>query len=423
MIDFTNMLFLLNSRELEQGGWFSFITEPISVAFGWIINLIFGGILEVLGPVNSLGIAIVIMTIIFRFVMLPMMLHSQKSMMKMREMKPELDKLKEKYGNSKDPEIMRKFQQEQSALMSKHGANPLMGCLPLLIQMPLFIGLNTVMRNSAVYIGQLRDRYEALAESLLAIPGGIAEYSGAIYRIAIVPRTGIGRGGEGVGPTGYGSIVPTGTHHNPPRNNWLANLDQIAADIQAQGLWEAMTPEGLRDFIASHDLDAIVLGIPEHLARIISRFNPTDWEYVYDAIEYTAGVAQRDAIAATVNEIATIETFLGVSMVENSGIIIAVLTGVSMLISTWLVQQRTYDPNADSQQAMMQKMMLFVMPAMIGFFTVNLVAAVGIFWITGQLFQIVQDLIYLKRTGTKIRLPFVKQPEVVDTVPVKKKKK
>jgi membrane protein insertase Oxa1/YidC/SpoIIIJ len=68
-------------------------------------------------------------------------------------------------------------------------------------------------------------------------------------------------------------------------------------------------------------------------------------------------------------------------------------------------------------------MMLFVMPFMLAFFTINLVAAVGIFWTTGQFFQIIQDVILLKKSGTPIRLPFAKPlPEVVDVIPVKKKR-
>jgi len=401
------------SRQLEaSGGFFRSLTEPISVGFGWIIDLIFGGILNIT-TANALGIAIILMTIIFRFALLPLTLKSQQSMMKMRELKPELDKLKAQYGNSKDPELMKKYQREQSALMSKHGANPLMGCLPLLIQMPLFIGLNTVMRNSAVYIGNLRGRYEYLAEKLLEIPELII-HGGAIHQIAIVPPV---ETGNAVGPSGLGTIIPTG------RDNWMENLEVIRADIHREGL-QLTTSDELRDYIANHDLDAIVLSIPEHLARVISRFETADWNVVYDAVYAIAGEAQHDAIVYAVNNISTIETFLGVSMVENGGILIAVLTGISMFFSSWLMQQRTYDPNADAQAAMMQKMMLFVMPVMIAFFTINLVAAVGIFWITGQIFQIVQDLIYLKKTGTKIRLPFVKQsPEVVETVPTKKNRK
>ncbi|MCL1877361.1 MAG: YidC/Oxa1 family membrane protein insertase [Defluviitaleaceae bacterium] len=409
MIDFTKATFISmtacamedTSRQLEPaGGFFRSITEPISVGFGWVIDAIFGGLLNVLGPANSLGIAIVLMTLIFRFVLLPLTLKSQKSMMKMRELKPELDKLKEKYGNNKDPEIMKKFQQEQSALMAKHGANPLMGCLPLLIQMPLFIGLNTVMRNSAVYIGNLRNEYEYLAAQLLEIPGLIGQ-DGVIQQIAIVPP-----GSES--PSGLGTIIPY---------SWMDNLRQIAAEVPQAIATDA---NALRLYIDNHDLDAIVLGIPEHLARVISRFESADWYHVFNAI---TDDTQRGAIEYGVANLATIETFLGVSMVENSGIVIAVLTGISMFFSSWLMQQRTYDPNADERTAMMQKMMLFVMPVMIAFFTINLVAAVGIFWITGQIFQIAQDLIMLKKSGTKLRLPFVKEPEVVEVVPAKKKRK
>jgi YidC/Oxa1 family membrane protein insertase len=326
----------------------------------------------------------------------------------MRELKPELDKIKEKYGNTKDPELLKKSQQEQTALLSKHGANPLSGCLPMLIQFPLFIALNTVMRQAALYIASLKEMYEKLASALLEIPGLIGFYNetpGAIQQLA-----------DGSIP-GLNPIIPPA---------WSVNLQNFSDYLHTKGVFYQLTLDQLRDEIAAYGSDVIVLGLPEHLARVINKFTADDWNYVYENI---ADVAQRQNIQEMAEELAHIETFLGVSIVESSGwgfpgILIPIFTGVSMFISSWLMQQRTYDPNADERTVMMQKMMLTVMPVMMMFFTVSLVAAVGVFWITGQIFQITMDLISLKRTGTKIRLPFAKpEPEVVDVIPVKKKKK
>ena len=405
-----DFMFILSARELERPGWA--ILEPISRAFGHVINFLFN-IVHSIGPANSLGIAIVLMTIIFRFLIMPLGLKSQKSMMKMRELKPELDKIKAKYGNSKDPEIVKKFQQEQSALLAKHGANPLSGCLPMLIQMPLFIGLNTVMRQAALYIAQLRNMYEYLAAQLLQVPGLIGMYNevpGALQNLAE------GNVRDAEGNILFERIIPT---------DWIANLNNFEADLIARGVFNNITTlDQIRPEVAAFGENMIVYGLPEHLARVINRFTPADWEYIYSHI---TDASKLQYIQNLVNDLAQIETFLGISIVESSGwglpgIIIPILTGISMFISSWLMQQRTFDPNADERTVMTQKMMLFVMPVMIAFFTVNLVAAVGIFWITGQIFQIIQDIILLKRSGTPIRLPFAKPPEVVDVVPVKKRK-
>ncbi|MCL2456051.1 MAG: YidC/Oxa1 family membrane protein insertase [Defluviitaleaceae bacterium] len=391
----------LTARQLESSG----MMEPVAQIFGHVINFLFNIVYSV-GTVNSLGIAIVLMTIIFRFLVLPLNLKSQKSMIKMRELKPELDKIKAKYGNSKDPEIVKKFQQEQSALLAKHGANPLTGCLPILIQLPLFIGLNMVMRQAAVYIASLRNLYENLAGELLKIPEliGTAAEPGVIWNLA-----------EGK-ISGLSPIVPP---------DWTKNLQSFGNWLAERGVNpENMGVEQTLRELAAFDKDVIILGLPEHLARVINRFTPADWEMVYSEIP-----AQfLSEINFAVENLAQIQTFLGISVVEPSGwafpgILIPIFTGISMFISSWLMQQRTFDPNADERTVLTQKMMLFVMPFMMAFFTVQMVAAVGVFWTTGQIFQIIQDIILLKKSGTPIRLPFAKQKIEVVEISDKKKKK
>jgi YidC/Oxa1 family membrane protein insertase len=403
----TDFFILLSARQLESppGNFMG----PIAQVFGHVINFLFD-IVHNIGPANSLGIAIVLMTIIFRFLMMPLTLKSQKSMMKMKELKPELDKIKEKYGKSKDPELMKKSQQEQSALLAKHGANPLSGCLPILIQMPLFIGLNIVMRQAALYITALKNMYEYLAAQLLQIP----ELIGTDADRGIIWQLAEGRADK-LSPM-VDPIIPSA---------WVNNLDTLANNLIERGVYFQLTADQLRDEIAAYGSDIIVLGFPEDLARVINRFTPENWNRVIAELEQIPG-ANYEYVRSLVDELTQIETFIGVPIVESAGwgipgIFIPIITGVSMFFSSWLMQQRTYDPNADERTVMTQKMMLFVMPIMLAFFTVNLVAAVGVFWITGQIFQIIQDLILLKKSGTKIRMPFAKpEPEVVDTVKKRK---
>ena len=379
------------------------IMGPIAQLFGYIINFLFN-IVYFLGPANSLGIAIVLMTIIFHFLVLPLHLKSQKSMLKMRELKPELDKIKEKYAKyGKDPEMMKKSQQEQSALLAKHGANPLSGCLPILIQMPLFIGLNIVMRQAALYITALRDLYTELAEKLLEIPSllGVHGERGILWKLAE------GEIGE--------RIIPL---------EMSVQSEAFRAFQHQHVLANGMEIEPFREALTQYAGDVVVLDLPEHLARVINRFNPADWEMVYEQIP----AESLGLIQGLVENLTQIQTFLGISIVVPSGwalpgILIPIITGVSMFISSWLMQQKTYDPNADERTVMTQKMTLFVMPVMMAFFTVQMVAAVGVFWTTGQLFRITQDLLALKKSGTPLQLPFAKPPpEVVDIVTSKKKK-
>lgn len=96
--------------------------------------------------VNNLGIAyfldIVIFTAIIKLILLPLTISQTRSTVKMSEMQPKLKALQEKYKN--DPQ---KLQQVQMELYKESGVNPLAGCLPLIIQMPIFIAMYYVLYN------------------------------------------------------------------------------------------------------------------------------------------------------------------------------------------------------------------------------------------------------------------------------------
>jgi YidC/Oxa1 family membrane protein insertase len=99
---------------------------------------------------ENYGLAIIIVTLIIRLVLLPLMLKQTKSSKAMQAIQPEMAKLKEKYS-SKDQQTQQKLQQETMALFQKHGVNPLAGCLPLVVQMPILIGFyHAIMRTEAI---------------------------------------------------------------------------------------------------------------------------------------------------------------------------------------------------------------------------------------------------------------------------------
>jgi len=90
--------------------------------------------------VGNLGVAIIIGTVIVKLAVMPLMLKSMNSTAKMQELNPEIEKIKKKYANKTDRESQARMQQETMALWKEHGVNPMAGCLPMLIQMPLLIG-------------------------------------------------------------------------------------------------------------------------------------------------------------------------------------------------------------------------------------------------------------------------------------------
>ena len=93
--------------------------------------------------ISNYGIIIIIMVIILKLVLSPLTYSSHMGMAKMRVLKPELDEIKEK--NDGD---LQKTQQEQMALYQKVGINPLSGCIPMLLQMPILIAMFSFFPNS-----------------------------------------------------------------------------------------------------------------------------------------------------------------------------------------------------------------------------------------------------------------------------------
>ena len=121
----------------SEGFWNQYIVYPLS----WFIVKVaeFAG--------GSFGLSIIIVTIIIRLIILPLMIKQIKSSKAMQVVQPELKALKEKYS-SKDQKTQQKLQQETMQLFQKHNVNPLAGCLPLVVQMPILIGIyHAIMRT------------------------------------------------------------------------------------------------------------------------------------------------------------------------------------------------------------------------------------------------------------------------------------
>ncbi len=89
-----------------------------------------------LGIEGKYGVAIIIITVLMRILIFPLTLKQEKSMKKMKELQPELEKIKEKYKDNP-----QEYQQKTAELYRESGVNPLSGCLPILIQMPIFVAL------------------------------------------------------------------------------------------------------------------------------------------------------------------------------------------------------------------------------------------------------------------------------------------
>jgi YidC/Oxa1 family membrane protein insertase len=104
---------------------------------------IFAALQMIQGFLGNWGWSIIVLTIFIKILLYPLSAASLKSMAKMRTLQPEMARIKELYGDDR-----QKAGQEQMALFKKHRVNPLGGCFPMLLQMPVFIALYWVLSES-----------------------------------------------------------------------------------------------------------------------------------------------------------------------------------------------------------------------------------------------------------------------------------
>ena len=156
----------------SQGFWNEYIVWPL-VSF---IKL-FADMFE--GNVANYAFAIIIVTIIIRLVILPLTIKQVKSSKKMQEMQPKLKELQAKYS-SKDAATQQKYQQEMMQLMQSSGVNPLAGCLPIFIQMPILIGfyhaISRMNATPAFELGSILTVPLAEPSIIFAIAAGLIQY-------------------------------------------------------------------------------------------------------------------------------------------------------------------------------------------------------------------------------------------------------
>ncbi|WP_436917911.1 membrane protein insertase YidC [Acinetobacter schindleri] len=117
-----------------------------TVDYGWlwpIAKLLFVGLEFFHGLVGNWGWAIILLTILVKLILWPLSSKSYRSMAKMRVIAPEMQRMKEEFGEDR-----MRFSQEMMALYKREQVNPLAGCLPLLLQMPIFLALYWVLMES-----------------------------------------------------------------------------------------------------------------------------------------------------------------------------------------------------------------------------------------------------------------------------------
>ncbi len=143
---YSERLGIANFDKAVDFGWFYFLTKPL-----FQMLLVFNGFL------GNMGVAILALTVVIKLVFFPLANKSYRSMSKMKALQPEMLKLRERFGDDK-----ARLNQEMMGLYKRHKVTPVSGCLPMLIQIPVFFALYkvlfvTIEMRHAPFFGWVQD--------------------------------------------------------------------------------------------------------------------------------------------------------------------------------------------------------------------------------------------------------------------------
>lgn len=304
------------------------ILGPIAKLLGNILNGIFN-ILSYFGIENA-GLCIIIFTFIVNALMIPLTIKQQKFSKLSSKMNPELTKITAKYKGKKDEVSMRKQQAETQEVYQKYGANPASGCLPLLITMPIMFALYRVIYNVPAYVGSIKEIYEGMA-------------------IAI-------QGAEGV------DYVKIMTDFGETFSN--LNMDKWA------------------------ESGSLTIN---HIIDILANFKTSDWAKLATSFPELAGV-----IGTKSQEIMKVNSFIGGLNIADQpsfsnlfSLLIPILAVVSQYAQTKMMTSNTISD--DNPTAASMKMMNNIMPLVTGVFCMMFPIGIGLYWISGSVFRIIQQ--------------------------------
>ncbi|MBE5932118.1 MAG: YidC/Oxa1 family membrane protein insertase [Lachnospiraceae bacterium] len=303
------------------------IMGPISKLLGLLLN----GIYELssnLGIV-SIGLSIILFTLVVRLCMVPSMFKQRRSSKIQQYIQPELNKINKKYRNKKDQESMLKQQAEVRELQDKYGVNLTGGCLSAILQMPIFFGLYNVIQNIPAYVNKVKDLYIPIADA-------IQKDSNAFDKLSQYK--------DGVGTL---KVISMNNSNTNTIIDVLAKFDNSS--------WEAY-----KELLGGNSID-VVNAINENMNQI------------NDVYSFIGGI--------------NLATAPGFAL--TAAFIIPIMSLVFQYLSMHATpMQGSGDPQTEATMKSM-KTMMNVMPIMSFFVTVNVPAGVGLYWATGSLLSFI----------------------------------
>lgn len=314
----------------------------ITSFFGMIFNFIFE-IVAMGMPVATLGITIIIFTIVTRLIMTPLQIMQQRTTKGMAIIQPELTKLQNKYKDKKDPASQAEFSAAMQSLYKKHNVNPVAGCLPLVIQLPLIMALFGVLRDASTYIVKLKDVYIGLATNIMT--------SVSNYQQVLEPYLDIHSMG---GKIKY-------------------DLTQVTADQKILGVKELLSK--LTSSQWGELLGKLPQDVTNNIESLIEQKNNYEW-FGFNLVD-------------TPSQLVSSGMWLA--------LIIPLLVWVSTIVySKYTMAQTQANQSANAQTDQTMKMMNNIFPVMTAFFSYTMPCGLALYWIFGNIIMLIQQIVVTK---------------------------
>lgn len=295
-----------------------------------VLGVILNAIYNILSNfgIENVGLCIIIFTFIVNLLMIPLTIKQQKFSKLSSVMQPELTKITQKYQGKKDEQSVRNMQLEQQAIYQKYGVSPTAGCLPLLISMPILFALYRVIYAIPAYVTQIGDLYTNIAMALES-------------------------------------------------QDYLSYMTQCITDLN----------------VITSKWPDITQSIPiNHLVDIMTNFRSQNWEDLIHQFPQIADIIKTNSELIMSNN----DFMFGLNIAENPGIafpglLIPVLSAATQIINTKLMPQASSNDSKDAMSSTMKSMNIF-MPIMTGVMCFMFQIGVGLYWIAGNVFRIIQQI-------------------------------
>ena len=354
------------------------------------------------------ALALLFYALVFKIVFLPFTIKQQKNQIKMAKLAPKIELIKAKYKGRTDQPTMQKQQQEIMELQQKEGYNPMSGCLPLLIQMPIILLLYAVIQSPMSYIAETSAQFNAFNSNPSA---GVTDdsYSELLEHyphISLMNQSQLTQkdisnrfyidfiidGNYGDDVSSYQAAIPsadelkkkeiaiTGAIHNFVKDGYKPS--KSVAELAAKPAEELK--DGEIEIVAEHNLWTAKtqdLTTPEARKAFVESYG-----IVYKSVpNFTLGDTN---LASTPSE-------AGFSLLW----LIPVLAALAQWFSMWLMRKVNPNPATapqDQQTAASMKIMDLVMPGMTLFIAFNFSGMLGIYWVYQSLLGLATSLILAK---------------------------